>query len=222
MSSTNTQVNPRRQELLAAAARTFEQSGYAATTIDAIAAAAGVSKGSVYNYFPSKEMLFEAVFEQAASDAQADIRRRIDTAPSATGKIERILEYWSAESVSMQSMGRLTLEFWATAARERQGAIAESFGRFYAEHRSLLEQIIREGVASGEFTVQFPPVVGASLILGVLDGMRLQQIFDMRVATDAEVLAALKKAIFAGLSVPAPDTNPPRDSEQGHSHGQTG
>jgi len=220
MTVSDEQVTQRRQELLAAAARVFEQHGYAATTIDAIAAAANVSKGSVYNYFPSKDALFEAVFEHAAETFHSEVRQRIAGQLSATQKIERILEYWSEGLVSIQSLGRLTLEFWATAARERLGPIAEALERSFMDHRTLLEGIIREGVDSGEFAVQFAPAVGASLIMAVLDGTLLQQFFDMRVATDAEILAALKKAVFAGLSVPDPDAKLTCETRQGHSHGQ--
>jgi AcrR family transcriptional regulator len=52
-----------RGAVLRAAQKLFESKGFAATTMDEIAAAAGVAKGAVYHHFPSKEELFEAVFE---------------------------------------------------------------------------------------------------------------------------------------------------------------
>ena len=45
----------RRQEILDAAVRLFDQAGYDATTVQHIAAAAGVAAGTVYLYYPSKE-----------------------------------------------------------------------------------------------------------------------------------------------------------------------
>jgi AcrR family transcriptional regulator len=54
----------RRQELLQVAARVFAQSGYAATSMDDIAAAAGVSKLVAYRHFDTKEGLYRAVLEQ--------------------------------------------------------------------------------------------------------------------------------------------------------------
>ena len=52
----------RRQAIIAAAQEAFDAHGYAATTIDEVAAKAGISKGNIYNYFRSKEELFEQVF----------------------------------------------------------------------------------------------------------------------------------------------------------------
>ena len=54
----------RREEILAAAEKVFEANGYAAATIDAVAAAAGVAKGSIYNYFKSKQDLFTQLFSE--------------------------------------------------------------------------------------------------------------------------------------------------------------
>jgi len=56
--------------ILAAALRLFGESGFASVSVDEIAAAAGVAKGAVYHHFPSKEALFEAVFERAAEQLQ--------------------------------------------------------------------------------------------------------------------------------------------------------
>jgi AcrR family transcriptional regulator len=51
----------RPAELMAAALDLFVERGYAATRLDDVAARAGVSKGTLYLYFSSKEELFEAV-----------------------------------------------------------------------------------------------------------------------------------------------------------------
>jgi len=53
-----------RQALLAAARATFGSQGYAATSLDEVVAAAGVTKGALYHHFADKESLFRAVFEQ--------------------------------------------------------------------------------------------------------------------------------------------------------------
>src|SRR5215813_6875950 len=54
----------RRQALLQAAAASFGHGGYAATSMDEIAAAAGVTKLIVYRHFEAKENLYRAVLER--------------------------------------------------------------------------------------------------------------------------------------------------------------
>lgn len=69
-------VSPRtkqatRESLLAAAADEFGRVGLERANVDAISVRAGYAKGTVYNYFASKEELFLAVVERASTDAVA-------------------------------------------------------------------------------------------------------------------------------------------------------
>src|SRR5260370_17572423 len=58
-----------RRRLLAAAAQEFARAGLERASVDAISLAAGYAKGTIYNYFPSKEELFLAVVEDASAQA---------------------------------------------------------------------------------------------------------------------------------------------------------
>jgi AcrR family transcriptional regulator len=55
----------RPSELTAAALELFVEKGFAATRLEDVAARAGVSKGTLYLYFDSKEELFKAVIQSA-------------------------------------------------------------------------------------------------------------------------------------------------------------
>lgn len=57
----------KRQAVITAAEQIFLEQGYAAASMDGIAAAAGVSKRTVYNHFPSKQDLFQAVVSRLYS-----------------------------------------------------------------------------------------------------------------------------------------------------------
>ena len=60
-----------RAKLLNAALELFASRGYAATSVDAIAEAAGVSAGLLYHHFDSKAAVLNAIFEQSLADVQA-------------------------------------------------------------------------------------------------------------------------------------------------------
>jgi AcrR family transcriptional regulator len=62
-----TRRQDRRDAILAVARQYFLEHGYSATTMSAIAAALGGSKGTLWAYFPSKEELFTAVVDQATT-----------------------------------------------------------------------------------------------------------------------------------------------------------
>lgn len=70
----------KREDIVRAAVEEFRTAGYEATSMDRIAQAAGVSKRTVYNHFPSKEELFALMLEQlwASSAASVDLPYRSD------------------------------------------------------------------------------------------------------------------------------------------------
>lgn len=62
-------------QLVAAARRLFAGHGYTATSIDAVAAAAGVTKGAAYHHFAGKGALFRAVFVREQEQLAAELER---------------------------------------------------------------------------------------------------------------------------------------------------
>jgi AcrR family transcriptional regulator len=77
----------RREAILDAAKPVFGASGYHAATTREIAAAAGVSEALLYQHFPGKRQLFEAVINRAA----ADLERRISAAEQAAEPMQAAL-----------------------------------------------------------------------------------------------------------------------------------
>lgn len=68
----------RRAAIMALAARSFMEKGYAGTTMSGIAADMGGSKGTLWSYFPSKEQLFAAVLDHKVADYRLSLSRILD------------------------------------------------------------------------------------------------------------------------------------------------
>jgi TetR/AcrR family transcriptional regulator of autoinduction and epiphytic fitness len=73
----------KRAAIVDAAVAEFRQSGFAATSMDKIAASAGVSKRTVYNHFPSKEALFAQILEQTVGTQHRRARPGVSQGSSA-------------------------------------------------------------------------------------------------------------------------------------------
>ena len=65
--------NTRREAILDVAKASFMEHGYAATTMSRIAEILGGSKGTLWSYFPSKDLLFAAVVDRAANEFRAQL-----------------------------------------------------------------------------------------------------------------------------------------------------
>src|SRR6266571_9050169 len=86
----------RPAEIVAAALHVFVERGFAATKLDDVARKAGVTKGTVYLYFESKEALFKAIVRETIVPviAQGEALARSFTG-SARALVERLVrEYW--------------------------------------------------------------------------------------------------------------------------------
>lgn len=70
-----------RGAILTVAGRLFGKRGFQSTSVDEIAAAAGVAKGAVYHHFANKEQIFEAVLEQISSEVVAQVVAASSKAP---------------------------------------------------------------------------------------------------------------------------------------------
>lgn len=74
--------------ILAAAARVFARAGYAATTTNHVAAKAGVSIGSLYEYFPSKDAILVALVERHLDEAERELGRVVTELGQAPPSLE--------------------------------------------------------------------------------------------------------------------------------------
>ena len=88
----------KRQRALDAALTVFSENGYAAATMDAIAAAAGLTKPTLYQYFDSKEALFQAMML-----VPRDTMLTVFDAPADTCHVTQLWRFsWAYAEVVMQ------------------------------------------------------------------------------------------------------------------------
>ena len=95
-----------RGAILAAALRVFGEKGFDGATTAEIAAAAGVSKGLVFNYFPSKDALLEALIEETLGQA-LDCWEAADWSGDPAGQLARIVDNGVAEVLRRPEFHRL-------------------------------------------------------------------------------------------------------------------
>lgn len=137
-------------DLLAAALVEFTERGFAATRLDDVAARAGVSKGTLYLYYPSKEALFQAVIRESLVPMLSDYENSLaDSEASPAEQLEAFFRDWWRYFGSTQLAGLCKL------------IVAESsnfpeVARFFQEEvvgpeMRLLGGIIQRGIERGEF-----------------------------------------------------------------------
>jgi AcrR family transcriptional regulator len=84
----------RRRVIEAAAAALFAEHGYAATRLEDIAAAAGVSKQLLYRHFPSKKALHMALLTRHRDELLAGLASDMDTGGPLAERLPRVMDRW--------------------------------------------------------------------------------------------------------------------------------
>jgi AcrR family transcriptional regulator len=128
MSSKAEQSKTTRRALLDAARQLFTQQGYVHTSVDAVAGAAGVTKGALYHQFRDKKSLFQAVFEEIEGEV---VERLVAEASSLDDPIEMLRRGAQAflDACLEPSVRRIALvEAPAVLGWERWREIEQAYG----------------------------------------------------------------------------------------------
>jgi TetR/AcrR family transcriptional regulator, cholesterol catabolism regulator len=183
-----------QQHILEAALNLFETQGVEATTIDAIAEAADVSRGTFFNYFPTKESLLNTI---AAEELRALQRRGV--ADSAAGPVARIYALMRTLMTDSLAFLQVTRYILLDAMLHPTGATSPS-----AHLDALLKPLVQQAQAQGEIRSALDPTAVTGALVGVYLGAFFRLIAEDAVV-DQSVLAAVEATLdmlFAGIAGP--------------------
>lgn len=174
--STNPESAPRRSReqnraayremMLTAAERVFGRVGYHEAKMADIASEAGIAAGTIYNYFESKDEIFQAIVTRS-SDRLVAVVREIEPHPDPW---ERIGLYIRSTFGHLEDQGTLysiyvQLMGMATYTRKPQSAATEM--RFRSFFLGLLERAFAEASARGRVRASLPPAELATALNGL-------------------------------------------------------
>jgi AcrR family transcriptional regulator len=167
----------RREQIIAAALACFARAGYHATTMADVAAEAGVSKGTPYLYFESKETLFLALHEAWDCGTADRVNEAITALPEAGRRSPRQVLHAVATAIAGHVLEeaetcRVLMEARALAAHEPVIAAAVQAADDRAHEQ--LEHLIAAGVAAGEWPAGTDPALAARLFTAGLYGLMAQ------------------------------------------------
>jgi AcrR family transcriptional regulator len=164
-----------REHLLAAAAQVFAERGFHGATLDAVASAAGFSKGAVYSNFKNKEDLFLALLEASYSTEMQSLRDTLEA--SEVPPEARLADFLP---VVLGGAGHgLTLEDWAVLYME--------FALFAMRHPVAQRKLVEFDNAA---------------IAGVAELITQERVrWGLKELESAESMARITQALFRGISL---------------------
>lgn len=186
--------------LHAAALSLFVSQGYQHTSVERVAARAGLTKGSVYFYFGTKAALLLALLDQVEEIVVAAAAARVDAAgPSAPDKLVAFLHGQAVLGVERWEYV-LLLILMSLEFHGQDGPVGDRIAAIYGRLYTAVEGIIASGKQAGEFRDDVPTREQAALVMAAHDGTFLEWHRRGAVLDGAALVRALRTAMLAGLA----------------------
>lgn len=139
----------RCSEILEAARRVFAKKGYSEATVDEIAEAAEVAKGTVYLYFRSKRAVYLAALREGIEGLYEETTKRVGVAKGIEEKLRVFLETRIRYFDAHRDFFRIYhSEFGNIFAHPGSGS--QDFKKLYGKHVAILEQALDEAIQQRE------------------------------------------------------------------------
>lgn len=161
------------QHILDVAETRIVRSGYAAATMDRIAADSELTKGAVYFYFSSKETLLEALIDRSERTIfQPGLELLAATGGSAA---DRLVAYFNYFGATTDRVGGYLLTVTVSLQLDAIPIKAhERIVRLYERIQAQIQAVIAEGLERREFASTVPAAEHAAMVIATMDGMLLE------------------------------------------------
>jgi AcrR family transcriptional regulator len=188
MTKRSAQGRATRDQLVEVATGLFAGQGYEDTSIEAVLAAAGVSRGALYHHFAGKDALFEAVVETVENRILAELAEATRDSPDAIATLNAAAMAWIGLAGDPVIQRIILIDAPSVLGWERWRAMDEQHA--LGAVRALLQAVSAEGRLAPELVGAF-----AHMILAALDAIAL----DIARADDPETAMAEGRAAVREL-----------------------
>ncbi|HKI54145.1 MAG TPA: TetR/AcrR family transcriptional regulator [Anaerolineales bacterium] len=189
-------TDERTSQIINAAEDVFTKKGFDEARMDDIAEETGLSKGTLYNYFKSKDDLIIAILDRIFQ-REFKVFESIDLANmSATDAIWSFAETTSKDVKMMMRLLPITYEFMGLAFRNK--LVQKAFKTYFNHYMDILVPIIQHGIDSGEFRPADAKEV--ALAMGaIMEGTLLLWVYDKSLVDPEVHIRSGMKLLLEGV-----------------------
>src|SRR5206468_9674168 len=165
-----------REKLFEAAARVFEEQGIGGASIEAVAAAAGFTRGAFYSNFKSKDELIIAMLEDHVEQSIGRIRDLLDRHRNLADFIDALktMDRNQQDPLGRYPLLHMEMILFVARAEKRRPELAKRL----RARRKLIVDIVETTVKSGGRNGSVNATWTAAIVLALDDGFRLHRLID--------------------------------------------
>jgi AcrR family transcriptional regulator len=206
----NTQLqSDRRAEILAAAQRCFAQSGFHQTSMQEICAAAGMSPGNLYRYFPSKEAIIAGIAERDRAEVGAQL-----VSAQFTADFFATLAALARHHFVERTAEEVALCAEIMTESRRNPTIAKIMQDFNHEVRAHLASMLRAAAERGDISADIDFEGAVTMLMVIADGVWWRRAVDPNFNAEAVLPIFMDITRHMLLSRPNAESKSEREKEE--------
>jgi AcrR family transcriptional regulator len=186
----------RCSEILEAARKIFAKKGFRGVTVDQIAEAAGLAKGTIYQYFTSKQEIYLAALRQGVAELMEQTRQKVESAKGIRLKLEAFIQTrLNYMEENRDFFGVYHAEFGNIT---HLAAMNKEFRVLYQRQLRFLESVLQDALQSGEIR-SISIETAATVIYEGTRGLMLRRMLGWSNTTVEQDIESLVSILWRGI-----------------------
>ena len=186
----------RTEQIVEAAIAVFSRLGFHKARMDDIAREAGVSKGTLYWYFESKDAITKALLQRLCEQEVQEATTMLVAEGSVSERLLALTRQLAGRFEQQEKLIPIIHEFYATATRDPM--VQRTLAGYIQAYREPLAALIQQGIERGEF--HLPDADSAATIVGaIFEGLALLWMMDPQTVRWHDTFALAMQLLLAGM-----------------------
>lgn len=205
------QRQERERLILRAAEDLLLEKGYHETSMEEIAARVGISKGTVYLHFVSKEELVFALLQRGLRSFLSALDSTLDLSLSPREKLEELFRKTYTEMFTVhksQLYGAVSVVFRSPEFHTFLADRRERFVAMWEEPMARVARLVAEGQAAGELDPSLPVSVVVGVFASLLNPRSFQYASEREGRSPEEIVEHIGRILFNGVAAKQADGSP--------------
>lgn len=195
---TRKKPSERKEEIREAGIKVIAEEGFHDATTDSIAEVAGVSVGTIYNYFNNKEEILHYIFEVEREKITDFFTGLTASGLPAEEKIRRFLKRYLGRALKNRRKSKLLLDEEHRPVKKVSMEILD----YSMLLKSCVKELLEAGISEGSIKGELDPELVSGMIIGAADSVVVKSSFtddcpdDVLEGASEEIVETLKRGIF--------------------------
>lgn len=200
----------RLNQILEAARILIATGGIDALTVRGVSSKIGVTEAAIYRHVSSKEEILILLLEDVRVSLMSTIREATSADGGSLDKLEHLLQLHLSFIEARRGLSFVVI---AQAAQFQEARVRASGKGLVEEYLSVVEQIIREGIAGGEIDQSINPSAAATIFFGMVQASVTRWLFDSAAHPLSENVLSLWRLYRSSLMPRKVTARPPGPGE---------